>query len=512
MEQCAKFLIRPRRNRYDMDRDLLDQEFMLKSKWFRRKDIKIRNSRGEVLECSHYVPIDSLTNMPLPCVVYCHGNSGSRVDANEAALVLLPSNITVFTFDFSGSGLSDGDHVTLGWNEKLDLKAVIDYLREDKNVSLIGLWGRSMGAVTSLMYGAEDPSIAGMILDSPFSDLCELMTELVGPYNISVVKYGVNSFIRKMRKCILRKAKFDILDLNTIKAAKSCYVPVLLGHAIGDNLVRPHHSDRIFDAYAGEKNIIKFEGGHNTPRPLCYFNAASKFFQKVMQPPGEEEIPIVNAMSDVCPEYSMTKAHESTNTADSAGTTLFPSLTISEISNSNCYEPRDPNLLAQLYFENPFMESPETPATVESEERMFVEAFMESLKDLEMRQYDVVPTPNVDTIFSSEQSTEDKLGVVSLPIGHSRMHAPSTSSNQDIHLLNHHNQYQETSAWLMRSPFSTASHLLEQGHLTDIVNDTRVIPTTVIQNPTTTSHMMDGLMRRWDPDLFRRHNHDPHQF
>ncbi|CAM8989840.1 unnamed protein product [Rhodiola kirilowii] len=237
MEQCAKFLIRPRRNRYDMDHDLLDQEFMLKSKWFRRKDIKIRNSRGEVLECSYYVPIDSLTNMPLPCVVYCHGNSGSRVDANEAALVLLPSNITVFTFDFSGSGLSDGDHVTLGWNEKLDLKAVIDYLREDKNVSLIGLWGRSMGAVTSLMYGAEDPSIAGMILDSPFSNLCELMTELVGPYNISVVKYGVNSFIRKMRKCILRKAKFDILDLNTIKAAKSCYVPVLLSHAIGDNLV-----------------------------------------------------------------------------------------------------------------------------------------------------------------------------------------------------------------------------------------------------------------------------------
>ena len=43
--------------------------------------------------------------------------SGCRADASEAAIVLLPSNITIFTLDFSGSGLSGGDYVTLGWNE-----------------------------------------------------------------------------------------------------------------------------------------------------------------------------------------------------------------------------------------------------------------------------------------------------------------------------------------------------------------------------------------------------------
>lgn len=35
--------------------------------------------------------------------------------------------------------------------QKDDLKAVVDYLRKDGNVSLIGLWGRSMGAVTRLV-------------------------------------------------------------------------------------------------------------------------------------------------------------------------------------------------------------------------------------------------------------------------------------------------------------------------------------------------------------------------
>lgn len=46
-----------------------------------------------------------------------HQCSGCRADANEAAVILLPSNITVFTLDFSGSGLSDGDYVSLGWHE-----------------------------------------------------------------------------------------------------------------------------------------------------------------------------------------------------------------------------------------------------------------------------------------------------------------------------------------------------------------------------------------------------------
>jgi fermentation-respiration switch protein FrsA (DUF1100 family) len=108
-------------------------------------------------------------------------------------MVLLPSNITVFTLDFSGSGLSEGDYVSLGWHEKDDLKTVVSYLRNSNQVSRIGLWGRSMGAVTSLLYGAEDPSIAGMVLDSAFSNLFDLMMELVDVYKIRLPKFTVCS-------------------------------------------------------------------------------------------------------------------------------------------------------------------------------------------------------------------------------------------------------------------------------------------------------------------------------
>jgi dienelactone hydrolase len=56
--------------------------------------------------------------------------------------------------------------VTLGANEVEDLEAVITHLRSQGSVSSIGLWGRSMGAVTALMYSARDPTIAGMVSSS----------------------------------------------------------------------------------------------------------------------------------------------------------------------------------------------------------------------------------------------------------------------------------------------------------------------------------------------------------
>ncbi|KAK4425743.1 hypothetical protein Salat_1768300 [Sesamum alatum] len=435
MEQLINFIIRPPRAEYDPKEDLLDEEFMLKGKWYHRKDLEVTNSRGDVLQCSHYMPIICPEGTKLPCVIYCHGNSGCRTDASEAAVILLPSNITVFTLDFSGSGLSGGEHVTLGWNEKDDLKAVVDYLRADGNVSLIGLWGRSMGAVTSMMYGAEDPSIAGMVLDSPFSDLVDLMMELVDSYKVPLPKFTVKFAIQYMRRAIQKKAKFDILELNTIKVAKSCFVPVLFGHAIDDDFIQPHHSDNIFDAYVGDKNIIKFEGDHNSPRPQFYFDSVSIFFNNVLQPPDDD---IVGSYFDLTTDdfskgrWSTVHDEEFTDELlDSPGATSTedtikqlrskrpmsttvvpvdissndnqpdsrvesrgpdsyssPSNTISfELSEGSDHGSRAPELRDDdEYVEHPLNSLAGFPINVEEEERMFTEAVIESLKDLEVRQ------------------------------------------------------------------------------------------------------------------------------
>ncbi len=67
-----------------------------------------------------------------------------------------------------------GETISLGYYEQEDLMAVINFLRSSGMVSRIGLWGRSMGAATSVLVAARDPSIAGMVLDSAFSSLTQV--------------------------------------------------------------------------------------------------------------------------------------------------------------------------------------------------------------------------------------------------------------------------------------------------------------------------------------------------
>jgi hypothetical protein len=62
------------------------------------------NKQGMKLQCSHYFPLDAKSqDGKLPVVVYCHCNSGSRRDAEEAVYHLLPCGVGVVAFDFTVS-------------------------------------------------------------------------------------------------------------------------------------------------------------------------------------------------------------------------------------------------------------------------------------------------------------------------------------------------------------------------------------------------------------------------
>lgn len=84
--------------------------------------------------------------------------------------------MSVLLFDCAGSGLSDGEYITLGVRESEDLAKMIEYVTTKKGVTDIALWGRSMGAVASIIYCSRNKkSIVACIYDSPFSTLKKLI-------------------------------------------------------------------------------------------------------------------------------------------------------------------------------------------------------------------------------------------------------------------------------------------------------------------------------------------------
>jgi len=235
--------------------------------------------------CSHFEPIPSeRVAERLPCVIYLHGNCSSRLEAVSTLPVLLPFNITVFCLDFSGSGLSDGEYLSLGYYERDDLAVAVNYLRESNRVTCIGLWGRSMGASTALLHADRDPSIAGLVLDSPFSDLRVLCEELVDVYtNYKIPRWVVGIALHMVRSSIKQHASFDIFELAPIQHVTNSFIPALFTAAYNDSFIRPHHAKELHEAYAGDKNFVMVEGDHNSARSKFFMDSVAIFFFNTLQ-------------------------------------------------------------------------------------------------------------------------------------------------------------------------------------------------------------------------------------
>ena len=95
--------------------------------------------------------------------------------------------LTFCNFDFSGCGNSEGNSISFGANQKYDVSAVIERLRDKYGIQKVILWGRSMGAACAVKYSEmnqrsrnieEREQILGLIMDSCFNSFSRLAVEI----------------------------------------------------------------------------------------------------------------------------------------------------------------------------------------------------------------------------------------------------------------------------------------------------------------------------------------------
>lgn len=104
--------------------------------------------------------------LPAPAVVLLHGFTNNIEDCpvNKDLFKILPSHGFISVqFDFIGSGKSDGqfsDKTLMGMYQ--NYKDVIDYIKKDKNVSSIGIVGKSVLGVFPVM--ANDGRVKSVAL------------------------------------------------------------------------------------------------------------------------------------------------------------------------------------------------------------------------------------------------------------------------------------------------------------------------------------------------------------
>mmetsp|Transcript_108250 Transcript_108250/g.305103 ORF Transcript_108250/g.305103 Transcript_108250/m.305103 type:complete len:448 (-) Transcript_108250:105-1448(-) len=265
-------IIRPRRSAYVLD-DLGPPAFTIGSRACMRVDVVVKTSRGLSLECSHFRPRSEDVCRRMPVLVYLHGSSGCRLEALDLVPRFLRAGITLFCYDAAACGMSDGEYVSMGWYERDDLRDVIAHIRT-KTCAPIALWGRSMGAVTALLYGTEDQSsIAAMVVDSPFSNLKELVLELAhGQHVRRVIGFQlpywlVDATFAFVRLRVQALAQFDMEELGPLHCMKEAVVPVRFVHGASDTFIPAAHSRRLCEAYGGtDKAFVEVDGTHNSKR------------------------------------------------------------------------------------------------------------------------------------------------------------------------------------------------------------------------------------------------------
>ena len=281
-ETLWKFIIRPPRDEYE--EELLGNfVFTYRDKQYQRKDYDLISSEGYIMKCSFIEPIDKYRpTFEMPVVLYLHGNSSSRLEGLNNLEVLLKNNINLFVIDFPGCGLSEGEYISLGYHEKNDVKIIVDFIENLPGISKIGIWGRSMGAATTLLYTYKDPRIFAICIDSPFENFKRLAEELVIK-QIKLPKFIIDGALKIVQGTIKKKNGLDIYKLKPLENVSNTFQPALFIHAINDELINVEHSINLFNNYGGPKSLKCCDkGGHNSRRSKKIKKEIGEFFYKYL--------------------------------------------------------------------------------------------------------------------------------------------------------------------------------------------------------------------------------------
>lgn len=131
------------------------------------EDVRITGPRGTL--AAWYLPPRN------GCVlICCHGINDNRGQwLPQIARLYTRSGYGAVLFDFAGHGQSEGNMVTFGARERLDVAAVVAWLRArgDVDMDRIGILGYSLGAISATLAAADLPELRCVVMESGFADL-----------------------------------------------------------------------------------------------------------------------------------------------------------------------------------------------------------------------------------------------------------------------------------------------------------------------------------------------------
>jgi hypothetical protein len=219
-------------------------------------------------------------------VLLFHGVSDHRGGMLGYAGTLLRRGYHVVTMDARGHGQSEGAMVTYGWKEREDTRAVMDALLAREEVHCLFLLGESMGAAVALQAAAAEPRAAGVVAESAFASLKEVSYDYSG---LRISHWLGRTLLRPAAAVALRRAEkeggFRAEDVSPERAVAARAFPVLLICGIRDRNIPPRHTQKIYRAAIGPKEVWLVPGAPHTgafgTAPQEFEHRVTDFFARI---------------------------------------------------------------------------------------------------------------------------------------------------------------------------------------------------------------------------------------
>ena len=276
IKKGAYAIIRPPRQKYNFA-DLESIQTIPNFGDIQCISIAFRNNRKQILYGTFYEAPHPISEAS--CVIYLHGNASNQLEGRDIVSLFVPLGIHVFAFDFSGCGESDGEFISLGPNETQDTEAVIDLLRKDFHIQKFCLWGRSMGASTSIFVLERHPEFIGAVIDSPYATLNLLLKEIASSM------YIPNGIVDSVKKKVTELSTLDVNSVNPINSAcnLASSISLFIIHGEDDTFINPSHSKEIFQRASVTNKVLRIVSGkHNSVRDSSVILEAAEFLSSLL--------------------------------------------------------------------------------------------------------------------------------------------------------------------------------------------------------------------------------------
>jgi hypothetical protein len=265
-----------------------------------RQDFEVRAPDGVLLR-------GWKVTSPIPngsWVLLFHGVADNRVGVIGQSEFLLRAGYTVVMMDARGHGASEGSTATYGWLERNDTRTVVDELvrsevgRYADEQIRSGKWkvkvedeahpvgpsqlpkhsdnppgapvhifalGESMGAGIALQSAAADPRIEAVVAEASFANLREASYDYAGLRKSPLLgKTLLAPFSWTLLYRGEKAAGFPLAEISPVKAVASRPFPVLLICDEKDEALPCRHSEMIYAAARGPKDLWKVPRAFHT--------------------------------------------------------------------------------------------------------------------------------------------------------------------------------------------------------------------------------------------------------